>query len=148
MKLYLSAYYLLLIYLSCAPTTFSRIVHLAKNENENNNTSSKKVLRCPEEESSQRKISGIILLVLGALGCITNLLVLILIVSHKRLRRWGLGLIFHQCCVDLARAVILFPLGCSLLQCQPIHKCSLLETAFLLLATVSTVGNQSSILFY
>ena len=53
----------------------------------------------------------------------------------------GLGLVVHQCLVDCARAALLFPLGWSLLTCQHVTpKCSLIETAFLCLATVSAVS--------
>ena len=36
------------------------------------------------------------------------------------LPRWSLGLIFHQCWVDCARALLLVPLGRSLLLCAPV----------------------------
>ena len=37
-----------------------------------------------------------------------------------RFLRWSLGLIFHQCWVDCARALLLVPLGRSLLLCAPV----------------------------
>ena len=117
----------------------ARIAHLAENDNVNNSFAGKG-LTCPEEEAGHRKISGIILLILAGLGFLTNLMVMIIILTKKRVRRWSLGLIFHQCLVDCFRACILIPLGRSLLECQPVLKCSLLETAFLLFATVSTVS--------
>ena len=81
---------------------------------------------------------------------------------------WSNGLLFHQAVVDLARSAILIPMGIiimiimiimimmitnnendnmtisgqSILQCQPISKCSLVETTFLLLVTVSTVRSS------
>lgn len=48
--------------------------------------------------------------------------------------------------VDCARAAILLPLGSSILNCQPVSKCSLVETAFLLLVTVSTVNMLTTVL--
>jgi len=51
-------------------------------------------------------------------------------------RRWSQGLLFHQAAVDCARAAILLPLGISILECETVNKCSLVETAFLLLVTV------------
>ena len=121
------------------PRLSGRMVHLARNDNDNS-TISGKGLTCPEEEASHRRISGTILVILGGLGCIANLVVMGIVITKKQLRNWSLGLVFHQCCVDMARASILLPLGRSLLECLPVTKCSLLETAFLLLATVSTVS--------
>ncbi|XP_049768049.1 uncharacterized protein LOC126101434 [Schistocerca cancellata] len=60
--------------------------------------------------------------------------------------RWSQGLVFHQALVDCARAAILLPLAVSILRCQPVHKCSLVETAFLLLVTVSTVNMLTTVL--
>lgn len=48
--------------------------------------------------------------------------------------------------MDCARAAILLPLGSSILNCQPVNKCSLVETAFLLLVTVSTVNMLTTVL--
>ena len=42
-----------------------------------------------------------------------------------------------QAMVDCARAAILMPLGTSILYCRPVNKCSLVETAFLLLVSTS-----------
>ncbi|KAH1024318.1 hypothetical protein HUJ05_003816 [Dendroctonus ponderosae] len=60
--------------------------------------------------------------------------------------RWSHGLLFHQGAVDCARAALLLPLGTSILHCQPVHKCSLVETAFLLLVTVATVNMLTTVL--
>lgn len=60
--------------------------------------------------------------------------------------RWSQGLLFHQGAVDCARAALLLPLGTSILHCQPVHKCSLVETAFLLLVTVATVNMLTTVL--
>ena len=60
--------------------------------------------------------------------------------------RWSHGLLFHQAMVDCARAAILMPLGTSILYCKPVNKCSLVETAFLLLVTVSTVNLLTTVL--
>lgn len=67
--------------------------------------------------------------------------------SRKFFRhRWSQGLLFHQALVDCARAAILMPLGTSILNCKPVNKCSLVETAFLLLVTVSTVNLLTTVL--
>lgn len=60
--------------------------------------------------------------------------------------RWSQGLLFHQAMVDCCRAGILIPLGMSILRCEPVKKCSLVETAFLLLVTVSTVNMLTTVL--
>lgn len=60
--------------------------------------------------------------------------------------RWSQGLLFHQGAVDCARAALLLPLGISILHCQPVQKCSLVETAFLLLVTVATVNMLTTVL--
>ena len=64
----------------------------------------------------------------------------------KFILRWSHGLLFHQAMVDCARAAILMPLGTSILYCRPVNKCSLVETAFLLLVTVSTVNLLTTVL--
>lgn len=48
--------------------------------------------------------------------------------------------------MDCGRAAILLPLGFSILNCEPIRKCTLLETAFLLLVTVSTINMLTIVL--
>jgi hypothetical protein len=65
---------------------------------------------------------------------------------YPGIHRWSQGLLFHQAMVDCARAAILLPLGSSILNCQPVNKCSLVETAFLLLVTVSTVNMLTTVL--
>ena len=102
--------------------------------------------------------------VLGGLGVSANLLVVgVLAVTGAITRDTHTGLLVHQAAVDCARAAILFPLGrsqavkhlvhvwlwagWSLLTCQQVSpKCSLLETAFLCLATVSTIGLLTTVL--
>merc|ERR1712080_213878 len=69
-----------------------------------------------------------------------------IILIKRPLRRWSQGLIFHQALVDCARAGILLPLGRSIFLSQAISKCSLVETAFLLLVTVSTVNLLTAVL--
>ncbi|XP_068082519.1 uncharacterized protein [Anabrus simplex] len=83
---------------------------------------------------------------LGALGMAANLTLMGLILTKRQLRRWSQGLLFHQALVDCARAAILIPLGISIFKCQPVNKCSLVETAFLLLVTVSTVNMLTTVL--
>ena len=60
--------------------------------------------------------------------------------------RWSQGLIFHQAAVDCTRATMLLPLASSLHFCRPIHQCSIFETIFLLLATVSAVNLLTTVL--
>ncbi|XP_016838106.1 uncharacterized protein LOC107980715 [Nasonia vitripennis] len=83
---------------------------------------------------------------LGAMGMGANIMLMALILGKRSLRRWSQGLLFHQALVDCARAAILLPLGSSILNCQPVNKCSLVETAFLLLVTVSTVNMLTTVL--
>jgi len=87
-----------------------------------------------------------ILISLGALGIGANVALMAVILLRRPLRRWSQGLLFHQAVVDCARAAILMPLGTSILHCKPVNKCSLVETAFLLLVTVSTVNLLTTVL--
>ncbi|CAG9859622.1 unnamed protein product [Phyllotreta striolata] len=69
--------------------------------------------------------------------------------GEGRLGKWielSLSLLFHQGAVDCARAALLLPLAVSILHCQPVQKCSLVETAFLLLVTVATVNMLTTVL--
>ncbi|XP_050680213.1 uncharacterized protein LOC126976063 [Leptidea sinapis] len=90
--------------------------------------------------------SATALLALSSLGMSANIALMAVILSKKQLRRWSHGLLFHQAVVDCARAAILLPLGIAVLRCQPVYKCSLVETAFLLLVTVSTVNMLTTVL--
>ncbi|XP_038210625.1 uncharacterized protein LOC119831381 [Zerene cesonia] len=90
--------------------------------------------------------SAAALLALSSLGMSANLALMAVILSKKQLRRWSHGLLFHQAIVDCARAAILLPLGIAVFRCQPVYKCSLVETAFLLLVTVSTVNMLTTVL--
>ncbi|XP_042891117.1 uncharacterized protein LOC122265761 isoform X2 [Penaeus japonicus] len=87
-----------------------------------------------------------IILALGVLGMAANIVLMVLLVAKKHLRRWSQGLLFHQAAVDCARAAILIPLGRSIYNCVPVAKCSLVETAFLLLVTVSTINMLTTVL--
>lgn len=62
-------------------------------------------------------------------------------------RRWSHGLLFHQAIVDCARAAILLPLGIAVFRCQPVYKCSLVETAFLLLVRFCFINFKTSLAF-
>ena len=42
--------------------------------------------------------------------------------------------------MDGARAALLIPLALSVLRCHPVTRCSLVDTAFLLLATVTSLN--------
>ncbi|XP_013177792.1 PREDICTED: uncharacterized protein LOC106125229 [Papilio xuthus] len=90
--------------------------------------------------------SAAALLALSSLGMSANIALMTVILSKKQLRRWSHGLLFHQAVVDCARAAILLPLGIAVFRCQPVYKCSLVETAFLLLVTVSTVNMLTTVL--
>ncbi|XP_037082377.1 uncharacterized protein LOC119103030 [Pollicipes pollicipes] len=87
-----------------------------------------------------------IIFTLGSLGVGANLVLMFLILSKRYLRRWSLGLLFHQALVDMVRATLLIPLGVSILNCQPVGKCSMVETAFLLLVTASTINLLTTVL--
>ena len=54
--------------------------------------------------------------------------------------RWSYGLVFHQALIDGIKALILLPLGISILNCEQLYHCSLIETGFLVLVTVSTIN--------
>ena len=62
------------------------------------------------------------------------------------MRRWSQGLIFHQATVDWTRAALLVPLALSHHYCRPVEQCSIYETVFLLLATVSAVNLLTTVL--
>ncbi|XP_015833735.1 uncharacterized protein LOC107397587 isoform X1 [Tribolium castaneum] len=83
---------------------------------------------------------------LGTMGMAANIALMGVILANRQLRRWSQGLLFHQGAVDCARAALLLPLGISILHCQPVQKCSLVETAFLLLVTVATVNMLTTVL--
>lgn len=53
---------------------------------------------------------------------------------------------FHQGLVDCGRASLLLLLGVGVLFCQRLPKCNIIETAFLLLVTVSTVNMLTSVI--
>ncbi|KAK4320013.1 hypothetical protein Pmani_009082 [Petrolisthes manimaculis] len=97
---------------------------------------------CPESGTTQATI----ILALGILGMTANIVLMTLLIARKHLRRWSQGLLFHQALVDCARAAILIPLGRSIYSCLPVTKCSLVETAFLLLVTVSTINMLTTVL--
>ena len=73
-----------------------------------------------------------------------NIALVVLVCLKKPSKRyhqsWSQGLLLHQALVDLGRAVLLIFLGTSVLICQKLSKCYLVDTSFLLLATVSTVN--------
>jgi len=94
----------------------------------------------------EQRVSAVLLTTLGCLGVLANLSLMLVIAIKQPLTRWSQGLIFHQAVVDGARAAILLPLGRSIFLCQAISKCSLVETTFLLLVTVSTVNLLTTVL--
>jgi len=97
---------------------------------------------CTEDQ----KVSAFLLTSLGVLGVTANIILIIVICFKGSFKSWTNGLLFHQAVVDLARSAILIPLGQSIYACQPVTKCSLVETTFLLLVTVSTVNLLSVVL--
>jgi len=92
------------------------------------------------------RASAILLTSLGVLGISANILLMATICFRRSFKSWSYGLLFHQGLVDLARSAILIPLGQSISACRPMTKCSLVETTFLLLVTVSTVNLLSVVL--
>lgn len=85
-----------------------------------------------------------ILFTMSAMGTVANVALIALVCMKKPSKRyhqsWSQGLLLHQALVDLGRAVLLIFLGSSVLMCQKLSKCYLIDTSFLLLATVSTVN--------
>ena len=65
-------------------------------------------------QEGQEVIMTVMMIILTIFLVILNMIMMILI-------RWSLGLIFHQCWVDCARALLLVPLGRSLLLCAPVY---------------------------
>ncbi|GFR07332.1 g_PROTEIN_RECEP_F1_2 domain-containing protein [Trichonephila clavata] len=89
---------------------------------------------------------AIVLFTIAALGMGANMFLMLLIVFKRPLRRWSQGLLFHQGLVDCGRASLLLLLGIGVLFCQRLPKCNIIETAFLLLVTVSTVNMLTSVI--
>ncbi|KAG8189749.1 hypothetical protein JTE90_012924 [Oedothorax gibbosus] len=89
---------------------------------------------------------AIVLFTIAALGMGANMFLMLLIVFKRPLRRWSQGLLFHQGLVDCGRASLLLLLGVGVLFCQRLPKCNYIETAFLLLVTVSTVNMLTSVI--
>jgi len=87
-----------------------------------------------------------ILFFLASLGIFANTVLILTIVFKTRLRRWNQGLVLHQALVDCLRSTLLIPMGISIMGCQPINKCSLLETSFLVLVTASTINLLTTVL--
>jgi len=107
------------------------------------NITEKKVhFTCTEDQ----QVSAFLLTSLGILGISANILLISVICFRRSFKSWTNGLLFHQAVVDLARSAILIPLGRSIYQCKPVTTCSLVETMFLLLVTVSTVNLLSVVL--
>ncbi|XP_042239402.1 histamine H2 receptor-like isoform X2 [Homarus americanus] len=109
---------------------------------ESNRTGTTAVFECHPGGTTEAAI----ILALGVLGMSANIVLMTLLIARKHLRRWSQGLLFHQAMVDCGRAAILIPLGRSIYSCQPVTKCSLVETAFLLLVTVSTINMLTTVL--
>ncbi|XP_054163721.1 uncharacterized protein LOC128961500 [Oppia nitens] len=86
----------------------------------------------------------VILLTIASIGCLTNLLLMLLVLIRKPFKRyhksWSQGLLLHQGLVDLGRALLIIPLAISVMQCQRLTRCSIIDSVFLLLVTVSTVN--------
>ncbi|KAK2715539.1 uncharacterized protein LOC136039846 isoform X2 [Artemia franciscana] len=87
-----------------------------------------------------------LLMTIASLGVAANLTLIVIILYHPPLRRWSLGLVFHQAIVDLLRGALLVPLGNSIMNCQPVPKCAILETAFILLVSVSSINLLTTVL--
>lgn len=91
-----------------------------------------------------------ILFTIASLGVISNLSLILLVAFKKPLKRyrrsWSQGLLLHQGVVDLARSLLLIPLGVSVVMCQRLQKCGVIDTAFLLLVSVSTVNMLTTLI--
>jgi hypothetical protein len=85
-----------------------------------------------------------VLFILSGLGIVSNVALILLVCIKKPSKRyhqsWSQGLLLHQGLVDLGRALLLVYLGVSVLMCERLSKCFLIDTAFLLLVSVSTVN--------
>ena len=85
-----------------------------------------------------------VLFILSGLGIVSNVALILLVCIKKPSKRyhqsWSQGLLLHQGLVDLGRALLLVYLGVSVLMCEKLSKCFLIDTAFLLLVSVSTVN--------
>ncbi|XP_057664408.1 uncharacterized protein LOC130898862 isoform X1 [Diorhabda carinulata] len=108
----------------------------------NSSLNATKVFQCHPGGTAEAAL----IFALGTLGMAANFALMGVILANRQLRRWSQGLLFHQGAVDCARAALLLPLGVSILHCQPVQKCSLVETAFLLLVTVATVNMLTTVL--
>ncbi|KAI1301323.1 hypothetical protein HDE_03107 [Halotydeus destructor] len=95
-------------------------------------------------------IEATILFSIATAGILANLALIGLILLRKPVKKyrraWSQGLILHQGVVDLARALLLVPLGVSVVLCQRSHRCSIIDTAFLLLVSVSTVNMLTTLI--
>ena len=80
----------------------------------------------------------------SAAGLASKILLILIFIPiselYNAVSRWSHALLFHQSVVDLLRSALLIPLSISILGCSPISSCNILETAFLLMVTASTVG--------
>lgn len=99
-------------------------------------------ISCRDDPESEATI----LVSLAVLGISANLLLMLLIVMRGRFSRWSHALLFHQSVVDFLRSCILIPLSVSILGCQAIHSCNILETSFLLLVTASTINLLTTVM--
>jgi len=115
---------------------------LGVNELNLNDTSREPRFLCTKDQ----QVSAFLLTSLGILGVAANIVLILVICFKGSFKSWTNGLLFHQAVVDLSRSAILIPLGQSIYACQPVTKCSLVETTFLLLVTVSTVNLLSVVL--
>ena len=87
---------------------------------------------------------AIVLFILSGLGITSNVALILLVCIKKPSKRyhqtWSQGLLLHQGIIDLGRSLLLVYLGISVLICEKLSKCFLIDTAFLLLVSVSTVN--------
>lgn len=91
-----------------------------------------------------------ILFSIAALGVLANVSLIALVAFKQPLKRyrrsWSQGLLLHQGVVDLARSLLLIPLGISVVLCQRLTRCNIIDTAFLLLVSVSTVNMLTTLI--
>ncbi|XP_023322544.1 uncharacterized protein LOC111696958 [Eurytemora carolleeae] len=80
------------------------------------------------------------------MAVVANLMLAVVLLFSGEMKRWSQGLMLHQGLVDCTRAILLLPLAKSIYYCEAVAKCSLVETAFLLLVTASMVNLLTTVL--
>lgn len=91
-----------------------------------------------------------VLFTIATLGIAANVALIAMVIFKKPMKRyrqtWSQGLVLHQGLVDLVRALLLIPLGISVVLCQRLSRCGIVDTAFLLIVSVSTVNMLTTLI--